>query len=216
MKRVLLILSGFALTSCTFAFGATTATMFLAAEPVKVHTPSTDAGAIWTSEAVKVDPATQTFQRLPARAVAPQVEVAAAPKQAQPDIDPVETAALQPASSEPVPEQAAPVLSPEHLAWCASRFRSYRAEDNNYRPYSGGKRECVSPFSQKGENAVASSPEPVEADQVDAQGAETVRYAEAAVADPAHIASCFSRYRSYRPEDNSYQPYSGGARKQCE
>ncbi|MER9232266.1 BA14K family protein [Mesorhizobium sp. M0622] len=22
---------------------------------------------------------------------------------------------------------------------------------------------------------------------------------------------CFSRYRSYRPEDNTYQPYSGGA-----
>ncbi|MER9071791.1 BA14K family protein [Mesorhizobium sp. M0904] len=23
-------------------------------------------------------------------------------------------------------------------------------------------------------------------------------------------------YRSYRPEDNSYQPYSGGPRRQCE
>ncbi|MER8725965.1 BA14K family protein [Mesorhizobium sp. M1027] len=27
---------------------------------------------------------------------------------------------------------------------------------------------------------------------------------------------CFSRYRSYRPEDNSYQPHSGGPRRQCE
>ncbi|TGV78178.1 BA14K family protein, partial [Mesorhizobium sp. M00.F.Ca.ET.158.01.1.1] len=31
-----------------------------------------------------------------------------------------------------------------------------------------------------------------------------------------HVDSCFSRYRSYRPEDNSYQPYSGGPRRQCE
>ncbi|RUX50229.1 BA14K family protein, partial [Mesorhizobium sp. M7A.F.Ca.AU.001.01.1.1] len=31
-----------------------------------------------------------------------------------------------------------------------------------------------------------------------------------------HVDSCFSRYRSYRPEDNSYQPYSGGPRRQCQ
>ena len=30
-----------------------------------------------------------------------------------------------------------------------------------------------------------------------------------------HIDYCFSRYRSYRPEDNSYQPYGGGPRQQC-
>lgn len=30
-----------------------------------------------------------------------------------------------------------------------------------------------------------------------------------------HVAYCFSRYRSYRPEDNSYQPYRGGPRRQC-
>ncbi|SIT59259.1 conserved hypothetical protein [Mesorhizobium prunaredense] len=33
---------------------------------------------------------------------------------------------------------------------------------------------------------------------------------------PEHVQCCFSRYRSYRPEDNSYQPYSGGPRRQCE
>ena len=30
-----------------------------------------------------------------------------------------------------------------------------------------------------------------------------------------HASYCFSRYRSYRPEDNSYQPYGGGPRRQC-
>lgn len=29
------------------------------------------------------------------------------------------------------------------------------------------------------------------------------------------VLSCSSRYRSYRPEDNSYQPFGGGPRRQC-
>ncbi|WP_343221459.1 BA14K family protein [Mesorhizobium silamurunense] len=31
-----------------------------------------------------------------------------------------------------------------------------------------------------------------------------------------HIDSCFSRYRSYDPQDNTYQPFDGGPRRQCE
>ena len=31
-----------------------------------------------------------------------------------------------------------------------------------------------------------------------------------------HIDYCFSRYRSYDPQDNTYQPYDGGPRRQCE
>lgn len=34
--------------------------------------------------------------------------------------------------------------------------------------------------------------------------------------DADHVSYCFSRYRSYRPEDNTYQPYGGGPRRQCE
>lgn len=48
--------------------------------------------------------------------------------------------------------------------------------------------------------------------------AELLGYAsadqEAVSAD--HVAYCFDRYRSYRPEDNTYQPYGGGPRRQCE
>lgn len=33
--------------------------------------------------------------------------------------------------------------------------------------------------------------------------------------DPAHADWCFARYRSYRVEDDSYQPYGGGPRQQC-
>lgn len=31
-----------------------------------------------------------------------------------------------------------------------------------------------------------------------------------------HVDYCFSRYRSYDPDDNSYQPFDGGPRRQCE
>ena len=31
-----------------------------------------------------------------------------------------------------------------------------------------------------------------------------------------HVDDCFSRYRSYRPQDNTYQPFDGGPRRQCE
>ncbi len=35
-----------------------------------------------------------------------------------------------------------------HMEWCASRYRSYRAEDNSYRSYSGERRSCASPYEQ--------------------------------------------------------------------
>ena len=31
-----------------------------------------------------------------------------------------------------------------------------------------------------------------------------------------HVDYCFSRYRSYDPQDNTYQPFDGGPRRQCE
>ncbi|WFP61758.1 MULTISPECIES: BA14K family protein [unclassified Mesorhizobium] len=31
-----------------------------------------------------------------------------------------------------------------------------------------------------------------------------------------HVDYCFSRYRTYDPQDNTYQPYDGGPRRQCE
>jgi|SRR5215217_6950635 len=32
-----------------------------------------------------------------------------------------------------------------HAQWCYNRYRSYRASDNTYQPYNGGRRQCVSP-----------------------------------------------------------------------
>ncbi|MEL6503714.1 MAG: BA14K family protein [Pseudomonadota bacterium] len=33
-----------------------------------------------------------------------------------------------------------------HTNWCYRRFRSYRAYDNTYQPYSGRRRACISPY----------------------------------------------------------------------
>ena len=33
-----------------------------------------------------------------------------------------------------------------HRRWCASRYRSYRAADDTFQPYNGGRRVCRSPY----------------------------------------------------------------------
>ncbi len=37
--------------------------------------------------------------------------------------------------------------SSRHIAWCESRYRSYRASDNTYVPRAGVRARCVSPYS---------------------------------------------------------------------
>ncbi|MGK6313921.1 BA14K family protein [Neorhizobium sp. DT-125] len=36
--------------------------------------------------------------------------------------------------------------SGRHVAWCESRYRSYRASDNTYVPRAGVRARCVSPY----------------------------------------------------------------------
>lgn len=33
-----------------------------------------------------------------------------------------------------------------HADWCYARYRSYRAYDNTFQPYNGGRRQCISPY----------------------------------------------------------------------
>jgi len=33
-----------------------------------------------------------------------------------------------------------------HIRWCHARYRSYRSWDNSWQPYSGPRRQCVSPY----------------------------------------------------------------------
>ncbi len=106
-----------------------------------------------------------------------------------------------------------------HVEWCAQRYRSYRPRDNSYTPYSGGRSVCVSPFSKGvAKGAISAPPAPgdsyVESEAVVQQASAGIA-AENLVYDADHLAYCFSRYRSYDPADNTYQPFGGGPRRQC-
>lgn len=37
-------------------------------------------------------------------------------------------------------------LNPRHVEWCYDRYRSYRAYDNSFAPYGGGRQQCYSPY----------------------------------------------------------------------
>ncbi|MDX8491710.1 BA14K family protein [Mesorhizobium sp. VK22B] len=152
-------------------------------------------------------------------------------------------AAAQP--SERAPDQQAQ-LPAAHLEWCANRYRSYRPQENSYRSYSGELRPCISPYFDPGSTASTDAPQNDQAgvadqsetydDQAEMEGYATTRdgYATSYGGPPEeitpeeqasgqgrqlsgdHIDYCFSRYRSYNPQDNTYQPYDGGPRRQCE
>ena len=34
----------------------------------------------------------------------------------------------------------------DHAGWCATRYRSYRASDDTFQPFSGPRKPCLSPF----------------------------------------------------------------------
>ncbi|QSY95206.1 BA14K family protein [Rhizobium bangladeshense] len=40
----------------------------------------------------------------------------------------------------------APRMGSSHVAWCANRYRSYRAYDNTFQPYNGPRQQCYSPY----------------------------------------------------------------------
>jgi len=214
MKTFLAIVGGAVATLGLYASGFLTAMLYLSAEPTPVWKPSRDTASVWTNEPVVVSQADRGFERLTPRAVA---EPARATAEKAIDVavgatggaQPLDTTRTASVSGEEIADQeqdAAADVEAAHVQWCADRYRSYRVEDNGYTPYRGPRRECVSPFS----GSSVASPE---------EGA----YAQASVAQERpgalswqHVQSCLSRYRSYRPADNSYQPYGGGPRRQCE
>jgi hypothetical protein len=201
-----------------FASGGAVAAWFLAAEPVQQTKTNVDATDLWTREPRKVNTAAQNLARVSARP--PLSEPLNTPKRVATsnsgteEIDPTATGSVEPAMlQEEGSARDTDLVAVAHQEWCARHYRSYDPLDNTYRPYSGGRRVCVSPYVE----AV-----PLSEDQQGkaGQAAETrlFEYAEAEDGmqiNSEHVAYCFSRYRSYRPQDNSYQPYGGGQRRQC-
>ncbi|UVC18387.1 BA14K family protein [Mesorhizobium onobrychidis] len=220
MKALSAVLGGFVLTLAVFASGLAFAVWILSAEPVRQAAPTSSVAELWPREPRKVNPASQRLERLPAREV-PEIPVDRTSKPADAAASaPIVTGAIQPAADE---QHAVPAA---HVEWCASRYRSYRPSDDHYTSYSGEQRPCISPYFAAGPVERAAQPPDDGASYVEASDTwpmdgdvpsdEGASYGDAAQLPPDHVEYCFSRYRSYRPEDNTYQPYSGGPRRQCE
>jgi hypothetical protein len=141
---------------------------------------------LWTTEPTRVDPALQTYERLP-----PALSTYAM-------ADDRSNAAKRPAAAERVVANIPPPSvkrSAEHLNWCASHYRSFDPRTNTYRSFRGQVRVCQPP-SEKSTDTVAS----------------TTSAADAPLANAGIW--CANRYKSYRAEDNTYQP-SDGPRMRC-
>ncbi|MER8470202.1 BA14K family protein [Mesorhizobium sp. M1328] len=209
MKALFAIFGGFVLTLAVFASGLAFATWLLIAKPVRPAVPVSS--ELWTKDPRPVNQASQRLERLPARAVPVRTsEVDRSSKPADTAAasipDTTATGSIQPPAEE---QQALPAA---HVEWCASRYRSYRPDDNRYTSYSGQQRPCISPYLNAGDDGSY-----VEAsDTSSVEGYAPSDEPGAAELSSDHVQYCFSRYRSYRPEDNSYQPYSGGPRRQCQ
>jgi hypothetical protein len=236
MKAVLAVIAGFVISLAIFVSGAVVAGTMLTAKPVRDPVSAQDQTALWTAEPRTVrEGAESQLERLPARAVpadagseTPARSSSAQDAGTEPSLD---TNALDMTTTASIDQDAASAAMDEttnpqgrngeaHVAWCMDRYRSYDAGTNSYRPYSGGRRACVSPYS----DGIATAP--VAGEEIDFReesafdkeaGPADYRAAEAdgVFMSADHVDYCFSRYRSYDPRDNSYQPYDGGPRRQC-
>ncbi|NKL37003.1 BA14K family protein [Rhizobium leguminosarum bv. viciae] len=144
-----------------------------------------EARDLWTTTPVKVDPRQQHYERIPPLYSSYVTEASASM-----------ASSVRPDSARPPAELQTPQprLSAAHLAWCGDRYRSFDPGTNSYRSYSGETRECISPFQR----IVAGADEEV--------GTKVNTHA---------AARCAARYRSYRPQDNTYQPWDG-PRRSCD
>ncbi|WP_161597013.1 BA14K family protein [Rhizobium glycinendophyticum] len=214
MKTVASLLAGTALAVSTLLGGVVLASAVLEPRDETPHFTGLDVADLWTLTPVRVDPENQTYERLPPRYGSNVVMASASATPQQPDeekvasvvqkVDVIETSAV----TELDQGSEAPVLSPAHVSWCEARYRSYSADDNSYISYRGEMRSCVSPY-------LNGSPEETGDAKATLVQDETGNATPVAV-NSLHANNCLQRYRSYRAEDNSYQPYGGGPRKQCE
>lgn len=166
-----------------------------------------DITSLWTSHPVSVDPSKQSFERLPALVVK-------LPESAEinPGIDYIVASSVQSSrqlvrtdvigdSERSSVDSSIYQADPEVAAWCADRYRSYRASDNTYQPYSGGRRQCEPPFTSLVHETVTA-----EAVQQEADIGEIGYFGD------GHAEWCLSQYRSYNPDNNTFRAFSGEIR----
>jgi membrane peptidoglycan carboxypeptidase len=92
---------------------------------------------------------------------------------------------------------------------CAGRYRSFRASDCTYQPYSGERRVC-----EAGDSGFASAAS--ERNTREETTASTSEATSAFAQARCDVDVCARRYRSFNAADCTYQPYGGGARQTCD
>lgn len=215
MKPVLELLAASALSVGMVIGGVVVASAALSPEEEQHHFTGLDIADLWTSEPVRVNREQQNLERLPPRYASnvvmtdpePAENIASIAPVADTTVGGIDLVAINAVSDLPA-DMSESMVPAQHVSWCESRYRSYDVASNTYLTFSGEVRDCVSPYLtglapqwEGGEGEViAASDEPSYVD------AHSIGHAEA----------CMDRYRSYRVEDNSYQPYGGGPRRQCE
>ncbi|MDP9837401.1 hypothetical protein J2T09_002153 [Neorhizobium huautlense] len=221
--------------------GAVYAASFVITDYTPHHFAHMDA-PLWTDKPVVVDRSTQQLERLPALVAAADMPAQENPLGGEIDsianavppqrsADRLELASSQ--NDDPMFEGAQATmggqadgslieLSAAHIDWCFAQYRSYRIEDNSYQPFDAPeRRECQSPHEGGMPVADTSGTNDAAMPVDTAQGimAEQPMMAEEPqmIADSGSVDTgwCFAQYRSYRAEDNTYQPYDGGPRRQC-
>lgn len=235
MKLVAALLGGFFLTLAVFVTGALTAAYLMTPEPQgqrvsAADTRQTPVSQARAASAQNEEPKSAEEQQARVRVRAQEmtqptdggrVETSV---EEEPLVDMMSTSSISNEAEDIAEEDI--ILRPRreagvsaaHVEWCSRRYRSYRASDNTYRAYSGSRRTCESPHMD-----AASAFGPSDTDgETRASAFDRVLAANRSETQlgggrlsTAHVRSCFERYRSYRPEDNSYQPYGGGPRRQC-
>lgn len=221
MKVLLAILSGVAATGVGYLAGVFTTIFLLIPQPEPIQVPPQNASETTLGETARIVSTDRNdLERMPVRPI-PRLSIEAQadtePREAElfyaeENLDTATTGSiLDAAPVEPAESELAFNMNGAHVRWCSEQYRSYRPEDNSYTPYSGGSRQCESPFSA----SAAEFEEEEEANFVQASIDTREEWAGGHLSSQ-HIQSCFDRYRSYRPEDNSYQPYDGGPRRQCQ
>ncbi|EKF57492.1 BA14K family protein [Agrobacterium albertimagni AOL15] len=220
MKPVIKLLSASALAAGMVIGGVVLASAALAPEEDPHRFTGLDIKDLWTMEPVRIDRTAQNLERLPpryashvvmvepdAQATDRSVQTAASERGSEvADIDILVTAAID----EPTSGFGADTLPPEHFSWCEARYRSYDPVRNTYRSFSGETRPCDSPYQVE---VMA------ELDEGDAQVMTVSAGGNnpgAGMENEGHVMACMERYRSYRPSDNTYQPYGGGPRQPCQ
>lgn len=232
MKSLLAIAIGFVTTLAVFGSGIALAMFVMMPAPEgRPNAGGEDVASVWTSIPRQVERGAQGLERIAAVLPAGVSPVNAAEADEADDmiagetgapvsVSSMTTAAL-PAEEDPITDDDVQMLMDAHVAWCHERYRSYREADNSYQPYSGGRRDCVSPhlgdltFADGAAEAVNVAGY-VADDGAGSPAGDPWRELGLVDMSPAHVDDCLRRYRSYRVEDNSYQPYGGGPRRQCE